>query len=76
MTESTHRLSERNCVDLVMKLINTNKITLLNTLSGIREYVTPEQLEKEIILKLESNGGRISFEELEVIIYFIENRNY
>lgn len=39
-------------------------------MSGIREYVTPEQLDKEILETINSSGGRITFEELQVLKYY------
>ncbi|PRP85355.1 E3 UFM1-protein ligase 1-like [Planoprotostelium fungivorum] len=58
-----NRLSERNCVELLMKLIETGRIQVQYTLNG-REYVTPQQLEKEILREIEASKGRINVTEL------------
>jgi hypothetical protein len=38
-------LSERVCIGLLLKLIDTNQVSLYYTLSG-KEYITPAQLER------------------------------
>ena len=45
--ESKNRLNERNCRELLLKLIEKELVTLIVTLDG-NEYVTPEQLEREL----------------------------
>lgn len=57
------RISERNCIDLVQKLIQTERVKLLHTTSG-KEWLTPEQLDREIRDALLSNGGRLSVMEI------------
>jgi len=61
--QAVNRLSERNCVELILKLIDTNRIQVQYTLNG-REYVTPQQLEKEILREIEASKGRINVTEL------------
>lgn len=46
-TAGINRLSERNCIELVTRLIQTGQIDVVYTLDG-KEYVTPKHLEKEI----------------------------
>ena len=46
-TADVNRLSERNCIELVTRLIQTGQIDVVYTLDG-KEYVTPKHLEKEI----------------------------
>lgn len=46
-TAGVNRLSERNCIELVTRLIQTGQIDVVYTLDG-KEYVTPKHLEKEI----------------------------
>ena len=53
------RLSERNCVEIVSKLIELKLIDVFYTNDG-KEYVTPQQLSKEISDELYLHGGRIS----------------
>lgn len=61
-----NRLSERNCVDIILKLIKSNQITLYFTLDG-KEYVTPERLEKEILEEVSKRKGRLTVAELQPI---------
>jgi hypothetical protein len=58
--ESKFRLSERNCVEIIMKLISRGLIQVYFTLDG-REYVTPEKLESEIKNELQLRGGISSY---------------
>ena len=44
---STGKLNERNIVDIVQKLIGLGSIRLIHTQDG-KEYLTPNQLSKEI----------------------------
>ncbi len=63
MQEVANRLSERNCIKIIQKLIDTKAIEVIYTKSG-KEYVTPKQLRSEILDELMSHGGRISVGEL------------
>ena len=60
---SVSRLSERNCIEIVSKLIELKLIEVLYTNDG-KEYVTPQQLTKEISEELYLHGGRINLTEL------------
>jgi hypothetical protein len=44
---AAYKLSDRNCVELIMKLIKMGKIQLIFTMNG-KEYLTLDQLEREI----------------------------
>ena len=46
--DTKYKLSERNCVEVVTKLMRKGKIKLINTLSNSREFLTFPQLELEI----------------------------
>lgn len=63
--ESTnaHKLSERNCIEVVTRLIDTRQIQVVYTLDG-KEYVTPQQLEREIGIELAAHRGKIFFVKL------------
>lgn len=75
-SDVTYKFSERVTVELISKLTERNLIDVLkcvlivsliySTRSGIREYVTWNQLETEIYSEIDSHGGRVSFQELEV----------
>lgn len=64
---ATHRLSERNCVELIMKLINLNMIHVIFSSNG-REYITPKQLEVEIQDEILQHRGRINVVELQPLL--------
>ena len=51
-----HKLSERNCIEVVTRLIDIGLIQVVHTLDG-KEYVTPQQLEREIKTELMANRG-------------------
>jgi len=66
--DTKYKLSERNCVEVVTKLMKKGKIKLVNTLSNSREFLTFPQLEIEIRDELQANGGRISATQLKEAI--------
>ena len=55
-TTTAHRLSERNCVELVTRLVEQGLVEVIYTQDG-KEYVTPERLEREIKNELAAHGG-------------------
>ena len=55
-TESAHKLSERNCIEVVNRLIEMGLVEVVYTLDG-KEYVTPQQLEREIKTELVAHHG-------------------
>lgn len=57
------RLSERNCIEIVTKLIELKLIDVIFTTDG-KEYLTPQQLTKEIKDELYVHGGRINTVDL------------
>lgn len=66
-TSFQSRLSERNCIDLVNKLIQLNLIQVIFTCDG-KEYVTPDHLQKEINDELIVSGGRVDLTDLVSIL--------
>lgn len=80
-SDVSHKLSERTTVELIAKLMERKKIEVLKSLccldlmnstrSGIREYLTWEQLETEVFSEIDSHDGRISFQELEVYAFYL-----
>jgi len=60
---ATQKLSERNCVELVTKLIELKLIDVIYTCDG-KEYLTYQQLSKEIKDELFVSGGRLGLVEL------------
>ena len=55
-SSTAHRLTERNCIELVATLVNRNLLEIVYTLDG-KEYITPEQLVREIKEELSVHGG-------------------
>ncbi|NXN86598.1 UFL1 ligase, partial [Bombycilla garrulus] len=62
-----HRLSERNCIEIVTKLIAEKQLEVVHTLDG-KEYVTPAQISKEIHDELHVSGGRVNIVDLQQVI--------
>ncbi|NXX14603.1 UFL1 ligase, partial [Podargus strigoides] len=75
--EVAHRLSERNCIEIVTKLIAEKQLEVVHTLDG-KEYVTPAQISKEIRDELHVCGGKCGICFLPLVInvdlLHIENR--
>uniref|UniRef100_A0A8C5SZS9 E3 UFM1-protein ligase 1 n=1 Tax=Malurus cyaneus samueli TaxID=2593467 RepID=A0A8C5SZS9_9PASS len=76
----TSRLSERNCIEIVTKLIAEKQLEVVHTLDG-KEYVTPAQITKEIHDELQVCGGKcgiclllLNLEVINVDLLHIENR--
>lgn len=60
LSSTSHKLSERNCVELVQKLVDLGLVEVIYTNDG-REYVTPSELEKEIREELFVEGGKLVY---------------
>ncbi|KAI2651685.1 E3 UFM1-protein ligase 1 [Labeo rohita] len=45
--DTVQRLSERNCIEIVSKLVEDKKLDVVHTLDG-KEYVTPAQINREM----------------------------
>ncbi|XP_029352163.1 E3 UFM1-protein ligase 1 isoform X1 [Echeneis naucrates] len=75
--DTVQRLSERNCIEIIAKLVQEKKLDVVHTLDG-KEYITPAQISKEIRDELYVNGGRINIVDLQQIInvdwVHVENR--
>jgi len=66
--ETKHKLSERNCVEILQTLMKSGLLRgLMYTLDG-KEYLTPEQLKREISYELTAAGGRISLGAIEAAL--------
>lgn len=64
---TVQRLSDRNCVEIVAKLIADKQLDVIYTLDG-KEYITPAQIAKEIRDELYVHGGRINIVDLQHIL--------
>uniref|UniRef100_A0A2I2ZHU5 E3 UFM1-protein ligase 1 n=1 Tax=Gorilla gorilla gorilla TaxID=9595 RepID=A0A2I2ZHU5_GORGO len=72
--EATQRLSERNCIEIVNKLIAQKQLEVVHTLDG-REYITPAQISKEMRDELHVRGDLVFvFQVINVDLIHIENR--
>lgn len=61
-----NRLSERNVVDIVQKLVEKYNLTLIFTLSG-KEYLTPGRLVQDIVKEVKAEG-RVSLLDLPNVL--------
>ncbi|XP_028903049.1 E3 UFM1-protein ligase 1 [Ornithorhynchus anatinus] len=75
--EAAQRLSERNCIEIVAKLVAEKQLEVVHTLDG-KQYVTPAQISREMRDELHVRGGRVNIVDLQQIINVdlshIENR--
>ncbi|XP_028997277.1 E3 UFM1-protein ligase 1 [Betta splendens] len=75
--DTVQRLSERNCIEIITKLVQNKKLEVVHTLDG-KEYITPAQISREIRDELYVHGGRINIVDLQQIInvdwVHVENR--
>lgn len=65
--DTVQRLSERNCIEIVVKLVEDKKLDVVHTLDG-KEYVTPAQISREMRDELYMHRGRINVVDLQKII--------
>ncbi|KAM8831633.1 E3 UFM1-protein ligase 1 [Spinachia spinachia] len=65
--DTVQRLSERNCIEIIVKLVQDKKLDVVHTLDG-KEYITPAQITREIRDELYVHGGRINIVDLQQII--------
>ena len=67
LSSSSQKLSERNCIEIVNKLVQTGMLDIIYTSDG-KEYITPKQLQREISDEVYMSGGRIGIPELSNIL--------
>ncbi|ESO89369.1 hypothetical protein LOTGIDRAFT_229220 [Lottia gigantea] len=67
LSAAKQKLSERNVVEIVAKLIELNYIDVVYTCDG-KEYLTHDEINKEIKEELQVHGGRINLVELQEIL--------
>ncbi|XP_036405513.1 E3 UFM1-protein ligase 1 [Megalops cyprinoides] len=65
--DTVQRLSERNCIEIVAKLVADKQLDVVHTLDG-KEYITPAQISREIRDELYVQGGRVNIVDLQQII--------
>uniref|UniRef100_A0A1A7WSE6 E3 UFM1-protein ligase 1 n=1 Tax=Iconisemion striatum TaxID=60296 RepID=A0A1A7WSE6_9TELE len=75
--DTVQRLSERNCIEIITKLVEDKKLDVVHTLDG-KEFITPAQISREIRDELYVHGGRVNIVDLQQIInvdwVHVENR--
>lgn len=64
---AAQKLSDRVCVEILMKLLQRDMIQVYYTIDG-KEYVTPTQLRREIEDELLAHGGRVRLTDLQPIL--------
>lgn len=67
LSSTLQKLSERNCVEIVTKLIESKLLDVIFTNDG-KEYITLQHLGKEIKDELYIHGGRINMVTLSQIL--------
>jgi len=67
LADTAHRISERNAVEIVLKLMELKKVQLLFTKSG-REYVTPAHVVEELDMELVAAGGRVTLTDVAPLL--------
>ncbi|KAM5163262.1 E3 UFM1-protein ligase 1 [Mantella aurantiaca] len=67
LSDTVQRLSERNCIEIVAKLIAEKQLDVVHTLDG-KEYITPSQISKEIRDELQVRLGRVNIVELQQVV--------
>uniref|UniRef100_A0A4W4EHK2 E3 UFM1-protein ligase 1 n=1 Tax=Electrophorus electricus TaxID=8005 RepID=A0A4W4EHK2_ELEEL len=67
IADVVQKLSERNCIEIVAKLVEDKKLDVVHTLDG-KEYITPSQISREVREELYVHGGRINIVDLQKII--------
>ncbi|XP_076035805.1 UFM1 specific ligase 1 [Oratosquilla oratoria] len=67
LSSTLQRLSERNCVEIINKLVELKLLNVYYTTNG-KEYVTPQQLIREIKDELFVHGGRINLVDVSAIL--------
>ncbi|XP_018027072.1 E3 UFM1-protein ligase 1 [Hyalella azteca] len=67
LAKSAERLSERNCVELINKLQELHLLKLHYTCDG-KSYITPQQLQKEILDEVFLAGGRMTLVDLSRLL--------
>lgn len=63
ISSTAAKLSERNCIELVMKLQSLSLVDLVFTRTG-KEYLTPAQLTREVQDEIFVRGGRVNIIDL------------
>ena len=61
--DTSQRLSDRNCIEIIMKLKEMNLVELIHSTNG-KFYLTPSKLRSEVYDALVNAGGRSTIGDL------------
>jgi len=70
--QASHSISERVCVEILLKLIQREKVKVYYTFDR-KEFITPKQLSHEIQDEILSSGGRIELMDLYPLLNLDES---
>ena len=62
--DSVYKLSDRNVVDLIMKLQSLKLVSFIYTLNG-KEFLTPDYVDQAVQRSVSRNGGRATLMEIQ-----------
>ncbi|EGZ09219.1 hypothetical protein PHYSODRAFT_564932 [Phytophthora sojae] len=65
--EAALKLSDHNVIDLLLKLQQLGKLQVVHTRTG-KQFLTPLQIQREVVDYVALHGGRLSLTELEKLI--------
>uniref|UniRef100_A0A3P9N060 E3 UFM1-protein ligase 1 n=1 Tax=Poecilia reticulata TaxID=8081 RepID=A0A3P9N060_POERE len=69
--DTVQRLSERNCIEIITKLVQDRKLDVVHTLDG-KEYITPAQISREIRDELYVHGGWYNIKIYQPVIINVD----
>ncbi len=67
LVENSFKLSERNCIEIINKLIESGLLNVVHTIDG-KDFLTAKQVEKEIYDELIVHEGRINIVKLQTLL--------
>ncbi|CAF0952210.1 unnamed protein product [Rotaria sordida] len=77
LTETTNKLSERNCVELIGLLVKEGLLNVIYTTDG-KDIITEQRLIREILDEIYANDGRINIvdlaQHLKIDLSYIESK--
>lgn len=67
LVENSFKLSERNCIEIINKLVESGLLTVVHTIDG-KDFLTTKQVEKEIYDELIVHEGRVNIVKLQTLL--------
>ncbi|KAL1246410.1 hypothetical protein TSPI_06610 [Trichinella spiralis] len=65
--ESSKKLSQRNCIELITKLVENGMLEVITSVNR-KDYITPEYLLTQIKNEIIANEGRVSLASLQQVL--------